>query len=224
MKRTFIIIACSLLCAVAWAQEEKGAWSIQPKFGLNATTLTSYSFLKGEREEGDTNPRCSPLFAIEAEHQITSKIGVVMGIQYSMQGEREKIRVDGDRITVTDKLDYINVPILVKFYVARNLALKTGLQPSFNIKHDYELDKSTSTSVGSFFLPSEGDLSDIGIDIRAFDLAIPVGVAYEFKRRTRNYLVAEARWNMGLLNVANVESGHPKNFVFQFTLGYKFNL
>lgn len=230
MKRTSIIIASALFSLMTWAQPEKGTWSIQPKLGLNMATMTSYRFKQKEEEgSGHVSPRCNVLFAIEAERQITRRFGIAAGVQYSMQGERESLDANGERVKATDKLDYINVPILTKFYVAKNLALKVGLQPSFNIKHDYELDSSADISYWSgltyYHMAKEGNLSDIGIDIKAFDLAIPIGIAYEFDRGTKNCLVAEARWNCGLLKVANLKNGdHPRNMVFQLTLGYKFNL
>ena len=120
---------------------------------------------------------------------------------------------------MTNKIDYINVPILVKFGLARNLALKAGLQPSFNIRHDYELHASSSMQV----VAGEGDLSRIGIDIKKFNLALPIGIAYEFNHHGAACLVAEVRWNVGLLKIAEVESGDPYNMVWQLTLGYGFN-
>lgn len=118
---------------------------------------------------------------------------------------------------MTNKIDYINIPVLAKIGIARNLALKVGLQPSFNIRHDFELNGSNTV------YHNAGDLSKIGIDIKKFDLALPVGIAYEFNHHGAACLVAEARWNIGLLEMADGASGHPRNMVWQLTLGYCFN-
>ena len=50
-----------------------------------------------------------------------------------------------------------------------------------------------------------------------FDLSIPVGLSYEY-----NNFVVDGRYNFGVTNVAKGED--PKNSVFQFTVGYKFEL
>ena len=50
-----------------------------------------------------------------------------------------------------------------------------------------------------------------------FDLSIPVGLSYEY-----NNFVLDGRYNFGVTNVAKGED--PKNSVFQFTVGYKFEL
>ena len=50
-----------------------------------------------------------------------------------------------------------------------------------------------------------------------FDLSIPVGLSYEY-----NNFVVDGRYNFGVTNVA--KGVDTKNSVFQFTLGYKFEL
>ena len=55
------------------------------------------------------------------------------------------------------------------------------------------------------------------IKVNTFDLSIPVGLSYEY-----NNFVVDGRYNFGVTNVAKGED--PKNSVFQFTVGYKFEL
>ena len=133
-----------------------------------------------------------------------------------MQGDSEKGKFYRSKLRMTNKIDYINIPVLAKIGIARNLALKVGLQPSFNIRHDFELNGSNTV------YHNAGDLSKIGIDIKKFDLALPVGIAYEFNHHGSACLVAEARWNIGMLKIAEVESGGPYNMLWQLTLGYRF--
>ncbi len=217
MKKRIFIIMSVFLSMAAWAQQGKGTWSIQPKIGLNMAGIVTYDH--DTDVDGESYLRYAPIFGFEAEYQLAKKVALVGGVQYSMQGDRERGKFYHSSIKMTNKIDYINVPILVKFGLARNLALKAGLQPSFNIRHDYELHASSSMQV----VAGEGDLSRIGIDIKKFDLALPVGIAYEFNHNGSACLVAEARWNIGLLEMADGASGHPRNMVWQLTLGYCFN-
>ena len=54
-------------------------------------------------------------------------------------------------------------------------------------------------------------------EANTFDLSIPVGLSYEY-----NNFVLDGRYNFGVTNVA--KGVDTKNSVFQFTLGYKFEL
>lgn len=54
-------------------------------------------------------------------------------------------------------------------------------------------------------------------EANTFDLSIPVGLSYEY-----NNFVLDGRYNFGVTNVA--KGFNTKNSVFQFTVGYKFEL
>lgn len=42
MERTFFTIIFASLSIAAWAQQEKGTWSILPKIGLNMAGIVTY--------------------------------------------------------------------------------------------------------------------------------------------------------------------------------------
>ena len=54
-------------------------------------------------------------------------------------------------------------------------------------------------------------------EANTFDLSIPIGLSYEY-----NNFVLDGRYNFGVTNVA--KGFNTKNSVFQFTVGYKFEL
>jgi len=54
-------------------------------------------------------------------------------------------------------------------------------------------------------------------DVNTFDLAVPVGMSYEFDR-----FVVDARYNIGVTKVPKHGDGYTN--VLQLTIGYKFNL
>ena len=45
--------------------------------------------------------------------------------------------MQGAKLTddVTNRLDYINVPIMANVYVVKGLAVKLGVQPGFNVSN-----------------------------------------------------------------------------------------
>lgn len=101
----------------------------------------------------------------------------------------------------TTKLDYINIPILANVYVAKGLAVKLGIQPGFNVNSEY----------------TSGNATQQNNDFKSVDLSLPVGLSYEI-----NNFVIDGRYNFGMTKVADWTDG--KNSVFQFTIGYKFDL
>ena len=51
---------------------------------------------------------------------------------------------------------------------------------------------------------------------RSFDLAIPLGISYEYAN-----FVIDARYNLGLIGILKGSENTMRNSVFQFSLGYK---
>ena len=181
-----------LVSVATFAQNAVGQITIQPKVGLNIANVT---------DADDADARIGLAAGAEFEYGVTDMIGVSAGLIYSMQGAKEKV----EGVDVTMKLDYLNVPILANVYVAPGLAVKLGIQPSFKLSAKMKGE----VSGGSV----EADLDDV----KGFDLAIPVGVSYQYQN-----IVLDARYNWGVTKI--MDDVDSKNSVFQITLGYKFSL
>lgn len=195
MKKILLLAAIMMLSANAFAQNEVGKFSIMPKVGLNIANVTDWTHSKA---------RYVQVAGVEAEYQFTELISASAGLLYSVQGAKRK---EGGE-TETIEANYINVPVTANVYVLKGLAVKLGLQPGFNIRDKYK----TKTEIGGVKTITKADA-----DLKSFDLALPVGVSYEF-----NDIVVDARYNWGLTKMW--KHGDPKNSVFQFTVGYKFHL
>ena len=192
MKKILLMAVVMLASVASYAQHAVGAFTLQPKIGMNVASLTKCD---------GCDPRIGLAAGVEAEYQANDIFSVSAGLIYSMQGNKAK----EDGVTLTTKLDYINIPILANVYVTKGLAVKLGVQPAFNVSDKQKL------SGGKASVEAE----DVGAE--SFDFSIPVGLSYEF-----NNVVIDARYNFGVTNIA--EGGDSKNSVFQFTLGYKFAL
>lgn len=104
-----------------------GSVTIQPKVGLNVSSLTDVDY-------GDT--RVGLATGVDFEFQLSRMFSLSAGALYSMQGESDA------------KLDYINLPFMANVYVAPGFAVKIGLQPEFNISDDdFSNIKSTCLSI-----------------------------------------------------------------------------
>ena len=183
MKK-FILSAVVMLASVAsYAQHAVGTFTIQPKIGMNIASLS---------DADGADSRIGLAAGAEFEYQVADIVSVSAGAIYSMQGNKAG--------SVTNKLDYINVPILANVYVVKGLAVKLGIQPGFNV--------NSSVSGGG---------ASLDYDAKSVDFSIPVGLSYEY-----NNFVLDGRYNFGTTKV--VDGSNSKNSVFQITLGYKFAL
>lgn len=192
MKKILLTAVVMLASVASYAQYAVGTFTLQPKIGMNVASLTKCD---------GCDPRIGLAAGVEAEYQATDIFSVSAGLIYSMQGNKAK----EEGVTLTTKLDYINIPILANVYVTKGLAVKLGVQPAFNVSDKQKL------SGGKASVEAE----DVGAE--SFDFSIPVGLSYEY-----NNVVFDARYNFGVTNIA--DGGDSKNSVFQFTLGYKFAL
>lgn len=192
MKKILLMAVVMLASVASYAQQAVGTFTLQPKIGMNVASLTKC-------DGGD--PRIGLAAGVEAEYQATDIFSVSAGLIYSMQGNKAK----EDGVTLTTKLDYINIPILANVYVTKGLAVKLGVQPAFNVSDKQKL------SGGKASVEAE----DVGAE--SFDFSIPVGLSYEYSN-----VVFDARYNFGVTNIADGDDS--KNSVFQITLGYKFAL
>ena len=200
-----MIAATFLLLSVCTnAQNDVGGWSLQPKAGINLATMTN---------DDEAKTRIAFVAGAELEYQATPMLSVSAGALYSQQGSD----ADGQGMNGTVKMDYANIPILANYYVTKGLAVKVGIQPGFLVNDKVKVSSNgVSAEVG---LKDAYKAAGIDADISSFDLAIPLGISYEF-----NHVVLDARYNLSLTKAISAYGESTKHSVFQITLGYKFGL
>lgn len=118
MKKILLMAVVMLASVASYAQQAVGTFTLQPKIGMNVASLTKCD---------GCDPRIGLAAGVEAEYQATDIFSVSAGLIYSMQGNKAK----EEGVTLTTKLDYINIPILANVYVTKGLAVKLGVQPAF---------------------------------------------------------------------------------------------
>ena len=192
MKKLFLAVVAMMISAATFAQNEVGQLTIQPKVGVNIANITDVN---------DADPRIGLAAGAEFEYGLTDNIGLSAGVLYSMQG----FKTTEEGVDCTLKLDYLNVPILANFYVAKGFAVKLGVQPGFKLSSKAEFKGS-------------GGSKEVDVDgFKSVDLSIPVGLSYQYQN-----IVFDARYNWGVTKI--VDDVDSKHSVFQITVGYKFSL
>ena len=200
MKKIMMIAAMMVATVAAKAQFEPGTISLQPKVGLDLASVTG----------DDTKYKAGFAVGLEGQYQLNNWFALSAAVMYQQQGFKIK---DLDDLKWSN--DYINIPIMAKFYVTKGLSLNAGLQPGFMVKSKFKI--------------ADADL-DVKDACNTFDLSVPLSIAYELPMG----LAFEARYTYGVTNVGkdafdSKTSSYDKlyqnkNSVFQITVGYKFAL
>jgi len=194
-------MAVVMLTSVAtYAQHAVGSVALKPMVGVTLANVTDLS----------ADMKVGLVAGGELEYQMTDRFSLSGGLLYSMEGCKFDANY-GSVANVKTKynLEYLNVPILANFYVAPGFALKAGIQPGFKMNAKYKTDGNVAGFSGS----TEGDIDGFN----SVNFSIPVGLSYEFSD-----FVIDARYNWGISKI--IDNTDCKSSVFQFTLGYKFDL
>lgn len=183
MKKLFAMAALVLSSVGAFAQYSAGDVTLQPKVGLNVSSLT----------EDDAEFKAGFVGGAELEYHVSPTVGISGGLLYSMQGLKIK---DTDDAKIN--MNYVNIPILANIYVAPGLAFKAGIQPAFNVSNEVKIQGVT--------IDYDKYAVD-GAEIKTFDFSIPVGVSYEYQN-----IVLDARYNIGVSKIADGDAGRNSVF------------
>lgn len=193
MKKFVVTVWAVFSSMYGYAQHEVGAFSFLPKVGINVTTLTQVS----EKEKLE-----SSAIGFDCEYQFSRMASFSVGLMYSEQGCKMRVYTSNDDTKGSmnkERLNYVNFPFVLNFYVVQGLAVKAGAQLGVLIEDKTDFQNG-----------------------KVVDFSVPMGLSYEYKK-----FVVEARYNLGLTNSLKWDSailGKAHNSVFQFTLGYKMDL
>ncbi len=166
--------------------------------GVNFATINSDNF-------DSFDGRTSFHLGVVSEFPIGETFSFQPELLYSSQGSD----YDDPDFTGTIKLDYLNLPLIAKYYVAENFSLEAGPQIGFLI---------AASDVG------ESDGFEYDEDIKEFIKGIDFGINFGAGYKLDSGLNFGARYNLGLSDVNEdyEEGGSYKNGVFQVYLGFFF--
>ncbi len=182
MKKLILLVFTVLLTATSFAQ----GIDVGIKAGANFATLT---------DVGDTSTRTGLLIGAFVTLKFSDKLALQGDALYSQEGSE----FDASEIN----LEYINFPIVLKYYVVKRLNIHAGPQFGFIV------DADISTLI-----------ENIGAQIgtNTFNLSGVVGIGVDLPLGFR----ASGRYNFGLTDVFTNNIFNAKNNVFSIVVGYSF--
>ena len=212
MKRIGFIWVFLAAFTVVKAQQETGTWTLTPRVGVNSSKVSVndlWVMIQDDNNElrASAKRRWGFVGGLDAEYQVWQQISVSAGAFFSTEGYTCGDIKDIGK--VSQSLYYLNVPVLVNFYIEPNilpgLALKAGIQVGYLLKGESTFG-STETNTGSY---------------KRVNVSIPAGISYSYRG-----FVADLRYNIGISNLCNMgvlDESWKLNSLW-LTLGYQFKL
>lgn len=200
MKKVIIMLAAALISVSAMAQVRFGV-----KVGADLTNFW------GE----DIDHGMKPAYQIGAlmEYKFNDKFAIAPEAVFAAQGGKYSDEAMGAKFDMTYNTNYINVPVMLKYYVTPDFAIDLGPQVGFNV-----YSKTTVEGKGSFggVNIEDKETFDWKDDTKAVDFGVGLGATYSL---TENAFL-QARYTLGLTEV--YENGEAKNSNIQVAFGWKF--
>jgi len=206
MKKIILITVLAVFCFMANAQDEPSNGT-DIKFGLKAGI--NFAMIAG-----DDSDNFDGKFGFHAgavvEFPISETFSVQPELVYSSQGDKET----SEGMDIKYNLDYLNLPIMAKYYFTEEFSVEAGPQIGFLLSGEV---KGGGVSI---------DIKDVLKDI---DFGIGFGLGYKLE----NGLNFSGRFNVGISNIVD-NSGSilgeqidfadstNQNNVFQLSIGYNF--
>ena len=197
MKKFFVLIAAAIVCMSASAQFQIGG-----KVGFDMTNFWGSDVEHGMKPSYQAGLvmeyKFNPHFAIAPEVVFASQGGKYKVLDLNLFG------LDVSK-TVTYNTNYINVPVMFKYYVSPAFSIDLGPQVGFNVYSKYSIEDVK-------------EAVDVKDGTKGVDFGVGLGGTYNL---TDNAFV-QARYTMGLTKVFEGDYNNEKNGNIQIAFGMKF--
>lgn len=212
MKKITIALVCTILATGAAMAQEK--FTFGPKVGVDYTNYWGKNV-----EHGGQLSYQAGLFM---EYRFTDKFSIAPEVVFAAQGGKYQIKRLDDYYKETDHINYINVPVMLKFYVTPELSIDFGPQVGFNV-----YSKNTAE------LKEGGEKDKITTDLKEYTKTVDFGLGLGLTYNITDEVFVQGRYTMGLTRVFDTKAydkvvlevigfDNPKHSNGQISIGYRF--
>jgi len=202
MKKLFLFAAVAVFGFTMNAQDVR--------FGAKAGV--NFASIAGDDTDG-VDGRTSFHVGGVAEIMFSEKFSFQPELLYSSQGSKYEESESGYSYEEKLKLDYINIPLMAKYYVAEGFSIEAGPQVGFLISAKNEWEENDEV-----FGSDSGEV-DVKDYVKSIDFGLNFGVGYKMD----SGLNFGARYNLGLNTIAEEDGVDITNNVIQVSVGYFFD-
>lgn len=217
MSKTIVGIAVLLLFAVARPV------SSQVTLGVRAGASLSDLSVDTEGVAPDLDSRTGFVFGGFADVPLTPSLSFQPGLQYAQKGAEVSGEEEGEEVTVGIHLDYVEIPLLLKYTLPTTGSLGFNLYggPALALEVGCEL-AFQSAGFGADVDCDQGAEADFEIETTSFDVGALFGGGIAAPLGPGSLLV-EVFYNVGLANVFESAGDDTiKNRAFYVTAGVGF--
>ena len=195
MKKVLVLIAAAIVSMSAMAQVQFGA-----KVGVDATNFWGKDIKHGMQFNYQAG--------LVMEYKFSPKFAIAPEVVFAAQGGKFNVAEFnlGDmnlNTDVTYHTNYINVPVMFKYYVSPAFSIDFGPQAGFNVYSKYSI--------------KDHDAFDIKDGTKSVDFGLGLGGTYNLTDKA----FVQARYTLGLTKVFEGD-GDVKNGNIQLAFGMKF--
>ena len=192
MKKTLLLILfiCGLTNATSQSSKREEGIKLGIKAGINASNFNGdveYNTMRNGLHIG-----------ILSEVIINDRFSIQPELLFSAQGYTNENPLNSGK----SKFDYINLPIIIKYYAVTNLSIEAGPQVGFLI------NSFNRTNTGNTKIKDQ-NIVDFGVN---------VGLGYEIS----DGIFFQGRYNLGITNINSDSAIKYTNSVFQLSVGVLF--
>ena len=206
MKKITIALVCMLLTAgAAMAQKQ---FTFGPKIGVDYTHFWGKNVYHG----GQLNYQAG----VFMEYRFTNRFSIAPEVVFAAQGGKYDVKDynDGDGYfdaKFTENVNYINIPVMFKYYVTPALSIDLGPQLGINVYSKYTVEsKDKNLNINETL-----DQKD---DTKTIDVGVGLGLTYNIT----NDVFVQGRYTLGLTDVFDKSWDTGKNGNAQIAIGYRF--
>jgi hypothetical protein len=206
MKKFFTL----LFILIAFVSFSHAQMQIGPKAGLNISNLSG-------NDVNNTDSRTGFAGGLFFMYQFSNMFAVQPEAYYTMKGATQKETIEGYSITYTYSLDYIEIPVLLKFIIpiqgsAVHPAIFAGPAVGFNTTHKVKAEYEGQSA--------EADIPDV----KSTDFSLVFGGGVGFPVGT-NELGFDVRYILGLSTIDDsAAKSDVKNGVINVNAYFGFSL
>ena len=215
MKKLFLTVM-SIATFTIYAQDV----TFGAKAGLNFANL--------DVTDSNYDSRTSFHLGITAEFAISDNFSVQPELLYSAQGAKDEfsdsdyygdgsVRYSEESIL---KVDYLQIPIMGKYYVSDAFSIEVGPQIGFLLSSKYEGDFTFTDNINGEVLDSGSDNENYKDFTKSVDFGLNFGLGYKLESGLNFAL----RYNLGLSDINDIQdsTSETKNRVLQLSVGFNF--
>ncbi|MHB1145986.1 MAG: porin family protein [Lutibacter sp.] len=193
--RTLIIIVAFVLSYNINAQSTQKA-AEDSSFGIKG----GYNLASVRNSDGDeTDQRPGFHIGFFGESSLNNFLAIETGLTYSQQG----YKIENSSYRLTQKIDYINLPLMLKLYPTKVFYLEAGPQIGYAISHKEEIETFVIDNTNTY-------------EPNSFDWGLNFGVGF----KSETGIILGARYQYGLGKIYEETSDY--NNVLQLSLGFEF--